>query len=559
MSQSFSLYGELTVRQNLALHARLFHMAPDRAERRIRELVRDFGLAEYVDAEAAGLPLGIRQRLSLAVAVVHEPELLILDEPTSGVDPLARDRFWELLADLSRNKGVTIFVSTHFMNEAARCDRVSLMDSGRVLATGTPADLVAARAAGNLEEAFIGYIEDAVGTASAEPDPGFGQSPSTCRAAPSRRFSLGRLLAYSIRESLELWRDPVRLGFALLGTAFLMLALGTGINTDVDHLPFAALDRDDTPESRAYLEELRGSIYFTEQAPLADYGEIERRLAGGELKVVVEIPPGFGRDLRRGRPVEVGAWIDGAMPFRAETTRGYLESVHQRFLADLQQASGGASAAACGDRNQVPLQPGLQKRQRHGALHPGDAAGPDTRDPDGSCRGAGEGAGLDHQSLRDPGHPPRIHPRQAASLYRRGHGELPHSGAAGDHGVRRAAEGQLPRAGRGRPPLCDRHHRLWPSHLRLRQTQIAALFGTAILTVLPATQFSGMLTPVSSLSGLPAVMGHLFPMTYFLPISVGTFTKSLGFAALGGKMAALALFVPALTLLSLLLLRKQAR
>ncbi len=227
MSQSFSLYGELTVRQNLALHARLFHMAPDRAERRIRELVRDFGLAEHVDAEAAGLPLGIRQRLSLAVAVVHEPELLILDEPTSGVDPLARDRFWELLADLSRNKGVTIFVSTHFMNEAARCDRVSLMDSGRVLATGTPADLVAARAAGNLEEAFIGYIEDAVGTASAEPDAGFGQSPSTRGAAPSRRFSLGRLLAYSIRESLELWRDPVRLGFALLGTAFLMLALGT--------------------------------------------------------------------------------------------------------------------------------------------------------------------------------------------------------------------------------------------------------------------------------------------------------------------------------------------
>src|SRR5262249_27660652 len=147
--------------------------------------------------------------------------------------------------------------------------------------------------------------------------------------ARSRLFSPGRLLAYSIRESLELWRDPIRLGFALLGTAFLMLVLGIGINTDVDHLPFAALDRDDSPESRAYLEELRGSIYFTEEAPLADYGEIEHRLAGGELKVVIEIPPGFGRDLRRGRPVEVGAWIDGAIPFRAETTRGYLQSVHQ--------------------------------------------------------------------------------------------------------------------------------------------------------------------------------------------------------------------------------------
>ena len=114
---------------------------------------------DYLDQLRLGLPLGIRQRLSLAVAIVHEPEMLILDEPTSGVDPLARDRFWELLIDLSRNQGVTIFVSTHFMNEAERCDRISLMDSGRVLATDTPADLVKARGAATLEDAFISYLE----------------------------------------------------------------------------------------------------------------------------------------------------------------------------------------------------------------------------------------------------------------------------------------------------------------------------------------------------------------------------------------------------------------
>ena len=141
MSQSFSLYTELTVRQNLELHARLFHLPAGKAKARIDELTGQFGLGDYLDHRASDLPLGIRQRLSLAVAVVHEPEMLILDEPTSGVDPLARDRFWELLIDLSRNRGVTIFVSTHFMNEAERCDRVSLMDSGRVLATDTPANL----------------------------------------------------------------------------------------------------------------------------------------------------------------------------------------------------------------------------------------------------------------------------------------------------------------------------------------------------------------------------------------------------------------------------------
>ena len=167
MSQSFSLYTELTVRQNLDLHARLFHLPARKARARIAELVERFGLADYLDQRALDLPLGIRQRLSLAVAVVHEPEMLILDEPTSGVDPLARDRFWELLVDLSRNQGVTIFVSTHFMNEAERCDRISLMDSGRVLATDTPAGLVRARGAATLEDAFIGYLEEASGAAVA--------------------------------------------------------------------------------------------------------------------------------------------------------------------------------------------------------------------------------------------------------------------------------------------------------------------------------------------------------------------------------------------------------
>jgi ribosome-dependent ATPase len=141
MSQSFSLYTELTVRQNLQLHARLFHLPRVQAKARIEALIEHFGLRDYLDQGTLDLPLGIRQRLSLAVAIVHKPEMLILDEPTSGVDPMARDQFWKLLIDLSRNQGVTIFISTHFMNEAARCDRIALMDAGRVLATGTPADL----------------------------------------------------------------------------------------------------------------------------------------------------------------------------------------------------------------------------------------------------------------------------------------------------------------------------------------------------------------------------------------------------------------------------------
>src|SRR4051812_1323931 len=188
MSQAFSLYTELTVRQNLILHARLFDLPPEQGEARVAELIRKFGLDSVADTLAEDIPLGIRQRLSLAVAVLHEPEILILDEPTSGVDPVARDGFWELMIKLSRDEGVTIFLSTHFMNEAARCDRMSMMHRGKVLAQDTPANLVKARNAPNLEAAFIGYLEDeaekekqaeapapVASQAGAEPAPQFGE------------------------------------------------------------------------------------------------------------------------------------------------------------------------------------------------------------------------------------------------------------------------------------------------------------------------------------------------------------------------------------------------
>lgn len=131
MSQAFSLYSELTVRQNLELHARLFHLPEEDIPARVEEMNQRFMLSDVEDMLPEALPLGIRQRLSLAVAVIHKPEMLILDEPTSGVDPVARDMFWNLMVDLSRRDGVTIFISTHFMNEAERCDRISLMHAGK--------------------------------------------------------------------------------------------------------------------------------------------------------------------------------------------------------------------------------------------------------------------------------------------------------------------------------------------------------------------------------------------------------------------------------------------
>jgi ribosome-dependent ATPase len=560
MSQSFSLYTELTVRQNLDLHARLFHLPAAQARQRVDDLIRRFGLSEHAHQPASGLPLGLRQRLSLAVAVVHSPDMLILDEPTSGVDPLARDGFWELLLDLSRRQGVTIFVSTHFMNEAARCDRVALMDAGRVLAIDAPQNLVAARHAANLEDAFIGYLEDA----------GRGQSTDFAIAArlpaPRRRtlspFSLGRMLAYTIRESLELLRDPIRLCFALGGTAFLMLIFGFGITTDVNSLSFAALDRDGSYESRAYLEELRGSAYFVEMPPLKDAADLHDRLKSGRVTATIEIPPGFGRDIERGRPTKIGVWIDGAMPFRAETIHGYLEGVHRQYLTD---------PAIHGRAGRAAFQPAADIEIRYRFNQDFDsvyAMVPSTIALQLALIPAILMA-LAVVREKELGTITNLYVTPVTRLEFLIGKQLPYIAVAMANfvllflmslfifGV--PLKGSFAMLACGALVYVTATTGFGMLVSSFTRTQIAALFGTAILTVLTATMFCGMLTPVASLTGMGAVMGRLFPMTYFLPISVGTFTKGLGFADLGGYLGSLLIFVPALTLVSLVLLRKQER
>jgi len=565
MSQSFSLYTELTVRQNLDLHARLLHLRGREGKARIADLIRRFGLADYADQRALDMPLGIRQRLSLAVAIVHEPEILILDEPTSGVDPLARDRFWGLLIDLSRNEGVTIFVSTHFMNEAQRCDRISLMDSGRVLATDTPAGLVNARGVATLEEAFISYLEGPKGSRGVLMTADAAQQ--TARAGEAKRapsgasyFSLRRLVACTIRETLELVRDPIRLGFALLGTTFLMLVFGFGISTDVNSLTFAILDHDQSHESRGYLEELRGSSYFVEKPPLANYDDLDKRLSDGTIDAGIEIPPGFGRDIERGRPAWVAAWIDGARPFIAQTIRGYLEAMHQLYLAD--PAVNTTQPPSVAPAN-VEIR--FKYNQDFDSIY---AMVPSTI----AMLLALFPAILMALAIvreKELGSIINLYVTPITRLEFLVGKQLPYVAVAVVNFAlmfvmalfvfKVPLKGSLPTLLLGTLIYVTATTAYGMLISTFARTQIAALFGTAILTVLPATMFAGMMVPVSSLSGVAQIMGRLFPMTYFLPISVGTFTKGLDFTDLATKLGALAAFIPALTMLSLLLLRTQER
>lgn len=559
MSQSFSLYGELTVRQNLELHAHLFRLAPERRAARVREMLDRFELAEVAESRPESLPLGIRQRLQLAVAVLHQPEMLILDEPTSGVDPVARDAFWRYLIDLSRREGVTIFLSTHFMNEAERCDRISLMHAGKVLAVGAAQELSRRRGAGRLEDAFIAYIEEAAGPAVRPPAQA---GPALADPAPARRprpFDPRRLWAYTRREVMEFLRDPIRLAFALLSPLILMVAFGYGISFDVEDLPYAVLDQDRSLQSREFLENFAGSRYFQERREIATAMELDRRLQSGELKLAIEIPPGFGRDLVAGRRPQIAVWLDGAMPFRAETARGYVEGVFATYLEDQ------ASRRGYDARRTLPV--GIETRFRYNqafksvyAMVPGIimlllALIPAMMTAVGVVREKEMGSIANFRSTpvtrlefllgkQAPYMAIALVSFLALLAMARFIFGVPVKGSPGT-----LFAGALLYLG-----AATGFGLLVSSFTR---TQVAATFATAILTVVPAVNFSGLFVPVSSLSGAARIAGLVFPAAWFQPISVGVFAKGLGLADLWPDMAALAGFAALFIALAALLLRKQ--
>ncbi len=564
MSQSFSLYGELTVLANLDLHARLFHLPDATRKARVTELMQRFRLQDYADQPAASLPLGIRQRLSLAVAVVHSPRLLILDEPTSGVDPVARDEFWALLVELSRQQGVTIFISTHFMNEAERCDRISLMHAGRVLASDTPAALCAARGQATLEAAFIDYLEEAAGTTSVPVTA--PEAVKTVPAAPAPKggqpawFSLQRLLGYAYREMLELRRDAVRLAFALVGSVLLMFVLGFGISLDVEGLRFAALDRDQSPESRSYIQNIAGSRYFIEQPAIYDDADLERRMRNGELTLAVDIPEGFGRDLRRGHWPEIGLWIDGAMPYRGETVRGYAEGMHRQYVQQLVLEN-------TGNASTYPVN--IVSRYRYNQDVKSIYAMVPAVIPILLVFLPAILTALGVVREKELGSITNLYVTPVTRFEFLLGKQLPYIAVSLISFVLLVVQSQVvfhvPIKGSllalslGAVLYVIATTGIGLLMSTFTSTQIAALFGTAILTILPTVSFSGLTTPVGALEGASYWIGQLFPASYFLIISRGAYTKALGIGDLWPQFLALAAFIPLLTLLSVALLKKQEK
>ena len=663
MSQAFSLYEELSVRRNLDLHARLYQMGAKGAAA-VEEALQQFDLADVADTAPASLPLGIRQRLQLAAACLHHPEVLILDEPTSGVDPAARDMFWRHLLKLSREDKITIFVSTHFMNEAARCDRISFMHKGRVLAVGTPAELAARQNAPDLEEAFVQYLIEAesdngysqqgrlgqdptmlsdstrwvstqpTATAADFSDDQYeqnarsseseqsefrqntdgvhfeqdrlGQDPTmlsdsaswvstqhtatefsddlqgkdtgssetqndvrepsshTLRDNPntqSFKYRFSMIWTFARREAKELLRDKIRLFFAVFGPLIIMASVSWGISFDVRNLKFAVYDRDQTAASRELVEYFDGSRYFLQQPPIQSEAEIDTVLKSSGAILVIDIPSGFGRDLARGLKPEVGFYVDGSMPFNATNIRGYIGSLITAYTKD-RIAESGLPVSLKAPAGIEPRFMYNQDFDSINAIAPGVMMLVLMMIP-----AMMSAVGVVRE--REIGSIANFYASPAAVAQYLIGKQLPYI-AVGM--VNFAAmmlmiiylfgvplKGSFTGLAVGTLLMVSASTALGLLISCFVRSQLAAIFATAIITMIPAQTYSGFLYPLSTMEGGALVIGKTFPSSWYYTVSVGSFTKGLHTADLLHEYAAIAAFAATSLILACVLLKKQEK
>ncbi len=553
MSQAFSLYDELSVRQNLDLHAKLYRLEGQSARTAIDDALTRFDLLDHAEAKPSELSLGIRQRLQLAAACLHKPEVLILDEPTSGVDPAARDLFWRQLIRLSRQEQVTIFVSTHFMNEAERCDRISLMHRGQVLAVGAPQALRESQRADSLETAFIAYLEAADDTveaarqaSSASPH----QGPTATRQPPHTPSQSGwmdwvsRMWAFARREAIELKRDRIRLTFALLGPIILLLTAALAISFDIQRIHFAVLDHDQTFDSRQLIEHFNGSRYFKQKTALRDTADIQARLRTKDVSLVIEIPSGYGRQLIAGQRPEVALFIDGAQPFTAENIRGYSRGIllehAMRFARE---------------------QPGLSLPKLPATLEPRFTYNQDFRSIYAFTPGLIMLALIIIPTMltalgvvreKEMGSIINLYASPASVGQFLIGKQLPYIGLAmlsylslvflSIVALGVPLKGSFLALSLGALAFVFAGTALGLLISAFLNSQVAATFATAIICLIPSINFSGLLYPVSTLSGAALWVGKGFPSSWFQLISLGAFTKGLGMESFGPMYVALLAF-----------------
>jgi ribosome-dependent ATPase len=368
-----------------------------------------------------------------------------------------------------------------------------------------------------------------------------------------------RTWAFTRREAIEVLRDQIRLAFAILGPLVLMVVFGYGLSFDIENLPYAVLDRDQSFESRLFLEQLSHSRYFVERPSLSDEFEIDRRLRSGELRFAVDIPPGFGRDLLEGRQPQVSFWLDGSNTFPAETARAYIQGAVLTYAADRYRQEYGRQPELL----PIRVEPRFRYNQDFRsvfAITPGSimfllilvpsmltAVGVVREKELGSITNVyaspatvGEfliGKQLPYVAIGFVSFVTLL--ALSAGLF----GVIPTgsiatlSFAALVYVFAATAFGLLISA--------------------FVSTQVAAIFAAAILTVIPAMHFSGFLYPASTLDGGARIVGLAFPALWFQTISLGVFAKGLDASAVVREIAVLFAFGAVFLVLTRLSVREQ--
>ncbi len=564
MSQAFSLYEELSVRQNLALHAKLYQIPTKEWNAYINAAMQQFDLTHLADEIPSALPLGIRQRLQLAAACLHKPEVLILDEPTSGVDPAARDMFWQYLIKLSREERITIFVTTHFMNEAARCDRISFMHAGRVLGVGTPEQLRIGKQTATLEQAFIRYLEeqaDDITAPSVNEDKSAVENSAVLSVSRNHGFWAWWALVwtFALREGKELLRDKIRLFFAIGGPVIMLIAMASSISFDINPMKFTVLDHDDSSASRRLVEYFSGSPYFIKQADIYSVDQINPLLQSATVKLVIEIPTDFGKNLLNFRRPEVGFFIDGAFPLLAENLNGSIMGVLAQYSRETLTAEG----------FDVPNNAVLETRFVYNqdfrsifAMTPGVIMLAMMLVP--SMMTA-----LGVVREKEIGSIMNLYGSPATTAQFLLGKQLPYIGLAFISylmqvwfaivlfGVPIKGSTSAMFLGALLAICASTSFGLLVS--TFVKSQVAAIFAAALLMMVPTLNFSGMMYPTSTLSTQTYLFAQSFPGVWFQLISLGGFTKGLGFMDFLNSYAALLIIYLIYISLATVLLKKQEK
>jgi len=340
MSQKFGLYDDLTVEENLRFYASVYGLRGVARTTRIADQLRDLGLEDRKRQLAGTLSGGWKQRLALACATSHEPEVLFLDEPTAGVDPASRRLFWDWIYQLAKG-GTTILVTTHYMDEAARCTRLAFLSRGHLIAVGTQDEITRQFGQDSIEDVFIelqrrdegkpgdgrrtgedGRRAAGDGEKAANPrdasraaDASRGPLPPPAARRPPPGKPPSRSLSPMLwKEFVQMRRDRFTLGMMIGLPAIQLLLFGFAIRTEVRHLPTVVLDQSRTTESRAFVDAMRNTGNFDIVGRIGSRTDLRKQIERGDARAAVVIPPDFEADIKRRRTAEAQVIVDAADP-----------------------------------------------------------------------------------------------------------------------------------------------------------------------------------------------------------------------------------------------------